>query len=166
MNKKIIVILMAIVIIISGLFFFLTRKKPETSLPIPTQTIELPTSTLFQLPGKETRTRAINNALKNSQVRDEFGNPLLVESVYVQQYQLIENDEYEVVYQKNYDRFLITILKKPFSEIRQKAEATFINLVGIKKEYLCSLNLNVDIITPYWIDKNYAYKEYPLSFCE
>jgi len=167
MNKKNIIILIVIVIIISGLFFFLTRKKPEIQPPSLTYNIiEQSTSTLFQLSGEGTRIRAINNALKNSQVRDKFNNPLLVESVYVQQYQLIENDEFEIVYQAKSDRFLITILQKPFPDIRQKAEEAFINLVGIKKEYLCSLNLDVDIMTPYWIDKNYAYQEYKLSFCE
>lgn len=77
---------------------------------------------------------------------------------------MTENDDYRIMYFPQREYFLISIYSSPFQEIKNSAEESFIQILGIKQEDLCKLN--VSITTPEFANPDEAGINYQLSFCE
>jgi len=167
MNKKLILIIIFSFLLLFGAFLYIFRKKTPQPTPstLHQQITPNPIQNISSLENKKTISDlAKQNAIKNSTVRDDLSNPVLLDKEYIKQYQLVENEEYEIMYQEKYDRYLITIHQKPFLELRKKAENEFVILIGLPKKDLCQLD--VSTVIPYWIDEQYGHQNYRLSFCE
>ncbi len=76
---------------------------------------------------------------------------------------LVENSDYIISYVYEFDEFLITILASPFPELQKQAQAKLISLLDIGEQEAC--RLKASLTTPYFANREYSGKSYPLSFC-
>lgn len=97
--------------------------------------------------------QAKKNALSNPVETNSRGGALIV-----------NRPTYQIVYQKDFDRFLISVTGSPFEEVRQEAEQEFLSIAKTNKSVACQLNVVVG--TPYFANPGLAGQEFPLSFCE
>lgn len=74
-----------------------------------------------------------------------------------------ETQDYQLVYIKPFNYFIVSVLGSPFEEARSKAEIAFLNSLGVSKEDACKLDVVVN--TPSFANPDFAGKDYPLSFC-
>ena len=73
--------------------------------------------------------------------------------------------EYQIVYLKKFDQFLISIKKTPFETSRKIAEQDFLNnILKTNKKLACQFN--VKVVVPNFVDPELAGQEFSLSFCE
>ena len=79
-------------------------------------------------------------------------------------YSLLKNEEYKILYEAQFNLFLISIISSPFKEIRKTAEGEFVKILGVTQADACKLN--VSITTPLYANPQEAGKNYRLSFCE
>lgn len=70
---------------------------------------------------------------------------------------------YQLVYLKQFDKFLISIVASPFEENRQSAEAALLERLEIDENAACALQ--IEITTPYDVNPAEAGQIYDLSFC-
>lgn len=79
-------------------------------------------------------------------------------------YLLAKNSEYKILYEAQFNLFLISVVSSPFEEIKKKAESEFLKLLEITPVDACSLN--VSVTTPLFANREEAGRSYKLSFCE
>lgn len=77
---------------------------------------------------------------------------------------IIDNNDYQIAYVKQYNQFLITINNKDFEATRKIAEDAFITNLKISKTDACKLK--VSISTPAFVNQDLSGQEFPLSFCK
>lgn len=106
--------------------------------------------------------RAIQHIIDNSNRRYERGVSVVADQD-TKEYQLINTNEYSIVYQKKFDLFIIEITGTPFEETRQKAEQDFLALTESTPQTVC--RLKVKIGTPLHVNPELAGQIFPLSFC-
>lgn len=70
---------------------------------------------------------------------------------------------YQIVYYRQDGSFLIHVLAMPFEASRQKAEAEFLEILGVSRADACRLEVTVG--TSRDVDENRAGRMYGLSFC-
>lgn len=104
---------------------------------------------------------AKDRALQYTQ-QDELGKPM-ISTDQTQSYLLIQDEQYQIVYQKTYDTFLISINASPFETVRKRAEEKFVGIIGGDKETACQLS--VRIVTPAFANPDLAGIQFPLGFC-
>ncbi len=95
-------------------------------------------------------------------LKDKQGN-LLVSADTLKQHLLVNESEYQIIYQERGDIFIISLNATPFNDIRDKAEKRFLALTQASPTVVCKLN--VKIVTPQWANPNFSYQTFPLSFC-
>lgn len=96
---------------------------------------------------------AKNNALSEIIETNNQGDSLIV-----------NKSSYQIIYHKNLDQFMISILKSPFEDIRQIAEQEFLQITQADVATVCKLDAVVT--TPYFANPDLAGKIFPLSFCQ
>lgn len=106
--------------------------------------------------------KAKENALEQV-LLDERGNPMISQDKF-EQYLLVEDPQYQIIYQKSNDTFIISINNSPFEEIRKEAEENFLSLIKTDKSIACQFK--VRITTPAFANPELAGKNFPLSFCK
>ena len=155
MNK---IFLLLFILLIAGafvtlalLFYIRSTAKPTTQTP---PTIPVPTRVFPELPK--------NNTIESSGV--EINNPFLSPKDLTTRGDVLfeKNPNFEIMYLKSFDEFLITILSEPFEENRIQAEAIFLARLGVTKEDACKLRVT---ISPPKKDGELS-RTYRLSFCE
>ncbi len=107
---------------------------------------------------EEAKENALGQVLK-----DEQGNPMISQDKF-QQYLLVRGPEYQIIYQKSNDTFIISINDSPFEIVRKGAEEKFLSLIDASKDIACQLK--VKIVTPAFANPELAGKNFPLSFCK
>lgn len=76
---------------------------------------------------------------------------------------LFTSETYDIVYYPTKNKYHISIIGFPFSDVRLKAEQRLLEITKVGPETACQLD--VLITTPYFANPNEAGKEYDLSFC-
>lgn len=97
--------------------------------------------------------KAKKNALSEVVETNKQGNKLV-----------INESGYQILYLKEFDQFLISILQSPFETIRQEAEKEFLRITQAEKDTACQLD--VVITTPRFANPDLAGQTFYLSFCE
>jgi len=77
---------------------------------------------------------------------------------------LTNKSDYQIIYFKKNDEFLISILKSPFEQLRKTAEKEFFEMTESDKAIICQLN--VVITTPLFANPELAGQIFRLSFCQ
>jgi len=77
---------------------------------------------------------------------------------------IINQPGYQILYLKEFGQFLISILKSPFEEMRQKAEQKFLEITQANENTACQLN--TIITTPFFANPDLAGQTFYLSFCQ
>ena len=95
----------------------------------------------------------VNNFFPKATKVNEYGD-----------YYLVKKDGYNILYEFQFNQFLISILDSPFRELKKTAENDLISVLGINKQDACKLN--VVISTPLFANSEEAGKNYKMSFCE
>lgn len=150
--KKIFLFLLVIIISLVLLFLISLRLTRKPNIP----GVEFfPTPTPVPITTKKITISGIkmNNFLSSPIKTNDHGDALFVKT-----------KGYQLVYLRQYNKFLITILSSPFEENRKKGEENFLKKLGITKEEACKLNASIS--TPYFVNPQYSGIKYPLSFCE
>jgi len=135
--KKIFMLIVLIPIfatIIIGIIGMLSLKKNESKL----SKVEI----------------AKNNALSRVLKEDKENNTFI----------LANKPDYQIIYFKKNDEFLISILKSPFEQLRKTAEEEFFEMTESDKTTICQLN--VVITTPLFANPELAGQIFHLSFCQ
>lgn len=132
-----------------ALMFVRASRQQITTTPSPTSIqptiLPIPTSKTIESHGV-----TINNPFTNAKAYTVQGDALSVKT-----------EAYEIVYLKNFDEFIITILNEPFEANRKIAEEDLLKRLGITQSQACSLKVSVsppakqDELSP----------RYGLSFC-
>jgi len=107
---------------------------------------------------QEAKAQVINQVLRNEQ-----GQPIISQDVF-QQYLLVNQENYQIIYQKLDDTFMISINSSPFEDVRKEAEKHLLKLLQTKPEIACQLR--VKIITPAFANPELAGQVFNLSFCK
>ncbi len=134
--------------------FFLSQSKnkpapvPPLLTPIPTPSLTLPAGGKINISGV-----LVNNFFLSAKETTNRGDILIK-----------DQGLYQFVYFSPENKFLISILSSPFSEVRSEAEGDFLKFLGVSQPDAC--RLGVDITTPYFANPDYAGTIYRLSFCE
>lgn len=156
--RKILFILTStiVVIIVFIVFAIFTNNKasrkdttgPETT-PSPSKEIPIPTGDKIIISDHE-----VNNFYKSANRIDKQNNVYMAD----------EPDSYQILYEEQFNQFLISILGSPFEQVRQEAERRLISDLGISEDEACQFN--VVITTPSFANPDFSGKPYGLSFCE
>ncbi len=143
-NKKFIYIGGALILALFAMsLYFAFRKKPETQVqPPPGPTVSIPTQ---------------NGSVI---VSDPAQNP--VEQV-GDAAAIAETGQYDIVYYKSEQSFVITLLSQPLQAARDAAEDAFLAKLNIGKGDACKLN--VSLAVPLSVDSANAGQNFGLSFC-
>ena len=120
----------------------------EPQVVLPTVVLSIPPTDKVIISGV-----TVNNFFKTAQKINTYGDVLITDT-----------GEYQIVYQVKFNTFLLSILEKPFSRVKIKAESEFVKVLGIKTSDAC--RLFVSITTPAFANPDEAGKEYGLSFCK
>ena len=97
--------------------------------------------------------KAKENALSTSIQTNSVGDVLIT-----------KKPDYQIIYIKKFDQFLISVTKSPFEKSRERAEKTFLEMAQTDEDTACQLK--VAITTPYYANPDLVGKSFPLSFCE
>jgi len=132
----IIIILIIVLLILLGAFLYLrlNKNQPQENK---------------QSDVEKAKTNALSKAVKTSTEGDML---------------LVNNSDYQIVYLKESDQFLLSINKTPFEQIRGDAEEEFRKITRADKETVCKLNVTVS--TPSFANPSLGGKVFPLSFCK
>lgn len=76
---------------------------------------------------------------------------------------MTQSEGYQLIYLKQFSKFLISVTASPFEENRQQAEAALLSRLEIDEATACTLQ--VEITTIYDINPNEAGQIFSLSFC-
>jgi len=77
---------------------------------------------------------------------------------------MADNENYQIMYFKFSDEFLVTILGSPFESFQKMAERDLISQLKIDENTAC--RLKVSVTTPSFANPDEAGRTYGLSFCE
>lgn len=75
-----------------------------------------------------------------------------------------DNNDLQFVYYSRGDYFLLSINNSPFEETRKKSEKELLDILKINESEACKLKIR--IITPQWVNPDFADQDYPFSFCQ
>lgn len=161
--KKILlgIIIAGFVLVVVILLIIKSRSKLEPTPPfIPTPSVTrvkptTPISVLPSIPKGETITiegLPVKNFYKNALTINKEGYALIART-----------SKYQIVYQPEGNRFLISILDSPVEKVQNEAEKEFLTKLGISEQDACWLGVFVSI--DYRVDPNEGGKVYNLSFC-
>jgi hypothetical protein len=114
------------------------------TLPVPT----IPLSDTFVVSGV-----TVKNFYKNDSERNSSNDV-----------SVFENEDYSITYVASFEQFIMTLWSPDFLRIRPRAEAKFLELVGVDRESACRLNVEESI--PIKVESEYAGGSYNLSFCK
>lgn len=106
--------------------------------------------------------KAKENAIKQV-LQDEKGNPMISQDKF-QQYLLIKDSRYQIIYQKLNDTFIISVNDSPFENVRRMAEEKFLSLIDAPENIACQLK--VKIVTPRLANPEFSNQVFSLSFCQ
>lgn len=155
--------------IIFGLIFFLVflicyliylllpLQKQEREIipgvsPVPTY-LPSPTLPVYKMPDKIT----INNITVNNFYKEAV--KILPNGDVV----IADNGKYQMVYFKKGEYFMISVVNSPFEVVREEAEREFLDILGVDKQSVCQLPVNIS--TPQFANPDFAGETYSLSFC-
>lgn len=93
------------------------------------------------------------NLPKNAKVISQTGDVIIFDS-----------EAYRIMYHDSDKEYALYIFKSPFNAVKAEAEEKFLELLNIKKDEACELD--VIIKTTKVSNPNEAGKNYSLSFCE
>lgn len=156
---KIILIVTGVLLIIIVGYLLITRPKSQ---PTPIETgsgSESPGFTIppegapkMTVPGKEGQSFETNNVYDNP-AAILSGNGVLFK----------ENNDFEMAFYPEGDAFIISIKNSDLNPAREKAEADFLQTLGITKDQACQLNVSLG--TTFDVNPKNSGREFGLSFC-
>ena len=142
-------LLTTLVIII---FIFIPRPPTQntaTISPFPSTSPAIPRSSKLNISNIE-----VDNFYPDAERIDNQKNVYIVD----------DRNRYQIIYEEQFDQFLISILTAPFEELRVEAEQKLIKELGITEADACFLNIVVT--TPAFANPDFSGKPYRPSFCE
>lgn len=119
-------------------------KQPTVSFQVSPTILSVPTIMISQVP--------VNDFFKTGKTVNKNGDVLIT-----------DNDQFQILYLKPFNQFLISILSPSYEEARIKAERQFLLSLGISMDEACRLNVRLN--TPQFVNPELAGRDYPLSFC-
>lgn len=102
--------------------------------------------------------------LEETEVAKESALSMVIETNQRGDVLMVQKPEYQIVYLKEFDQFMISITQIPFEEIRQKAEQEFLQITKANEIVACQLN--VVVTSPHFANPGLAGQRLPLSFCQ
>lgn len=159
-TKKIFLIVAIILIIAAIVLFFFFKKTKTVSTPAPNLNNQLPIGT-FKMPSLSDPVMTINTpggAVATNNVYKNSLYPLSENGVAFN-----DNSDYYAAFYPQDQGFLIVLQNPDIKTARTKAEAEFIQTLGITKEQACLLKVSITV--PAGISEQYSGKVYGLSFC-
>lgn len=160
--RKFLVIAIVSFLVLAGiiilLFFSTVRKGEERISPfppeIPSPAIILPAVIITIYPADRVIISGVTvkNFFKTAEEITSYGDVVIV-----------NKPEYRILYQANFNQFLVNILSSPFEGVKAQAEKEFLRILDVTAPQACSLN--VILATPRFANPDEAGKEYGLSFC-
>ena len=169
--RKFLVIAIVSFLILAGiiilLFFSTVRKDEERTSPLqptitqyhiprePSPAITLPTVIITIYPADRVIISGVTvkNFFKTAEEITSYGDVVIV-----------DKPEYRILYQANFNQFLVNILSSPFEGVKAQAEKEFLRILDVTAPQSCSLN--VVLATPRFANPQEAGREYTLSFCQ
>lgn len=153
------------ILIILSFVYFESKRHPENydqvTLPKEEDNNEknyanLPIEEISQKPKLEIQTKEgsveINNVYKK-----------IVEKLSQNGVSFADNDDYYIAFYPKDNGFLITINNPDVVSAAKKAEAGFLNDLGISKDDACKLKVSITV--PAGVNEKYSGKIYGFSFC-
>lgn len=158
--KKIFLIVAIFLIIAAIVSFFFFKKTQTVSTPAPSSNNQLPIGT-FKMPSSSDPTMTINTSGGTITTNNVYKNSLYPLSKNGVAFH--DNSDYYAAFYPEDQGFLIVLQNSDIKLVRNKAEAEFIQTLGITKEQACLLKVSITI--PADISEQYSGKVYGLSFC-
>ena len=184
-NIKIAIIICIIALLLVAVYFFIALRsnpqqpptQPQTpaqpQLPVgpqlPTQPTtpaqtqlpsSLPTSS-FVIPQKDANKMTLDTPQGKLEVNNVYKNPAA--NLANNAVAIADNKDYALDFYPQDESFAISIQSSDLQPARDKAEADFLQVLGITKEQACSLKVTLAI--PYDVSHTASGKNYGLSFC-
>jgi len=119
-------------------------SQPTVSFQTSPTILQVPTIMISQVP--------VNDFFQTGKTVNKNGDVLIT-----------DNNQFQILYLKPFNQFLISILSPSFEEARIKAERQFLLSLNISMEEACRLNVRLN--TPQFVNPDLAGRDYPLSFC-
>lgn len=169
--RKFLVISIVSFLVLAGiiilLFFSTVKKGKEGISPFP------PTITQYYIPGEPSPAITLPTVVITIYPADR----VIISGVTVKNFfktaeeitpygdvVIVNKPEYRILYQANFNQFLVNILSSPFEGVKAQAEKEFLRILDVTALQACSLN--VIIATPRFANPDEAGREYGLSFCK
>lgn len=161
-NKIFIITAMVVVLLLVVLILIRKNVKPKpvvTPTPTPSRYVTpfitsrvtpsmIPTAETITLKGV-----AMKNFYKDAVQVNAKGDALLVST-----------SQYQLVYQQEGERFMISVNDSPYEKVQEEAEQTLLTHLGITADDACWLGVFVS--SPYFANPDEAGKVYNPRFCE
>lgn len=149
-------VILSILVFLTLVILIIIRFSGEKIEPVPVQsptptavpTITLPRGETIEISQIPIRNPYISPAQINTE-----GDSLMT-----------RDPGYDLVYLRETNQFIITIMLSPFETYRQIAEKALLERLNINEQEACSLDVNIG--TPQSVNPNEAGRNYKLSFCE
>lgn len=159
-TKKIFLIAAIILIITAIISFFFFKKTQPAPTPAPSSNNQLPIGA-FKMPSPSDLVMTINTPGGTVTTNNVYKNSLYPLSKNGVAFH--DNSDYYAAFYPEDQGFLIVLQNPDIKLARNKAEAEFIQTLGITKEQACLLKVSITI--PADISEQYSGKVYGLSFC-
>ena len=166
-NIKIaLIVFLAIILMVAAYFFIAFRSNPQTpptqpQTPPQTQLPNPPSVSNFVVPPKDADKMTLDTTSGKIEVNNLYKNP--VANLSGNGVALKENDNYSINFYPQDEGFIISLQNPDIQTARDKAEADFLQALGITKEQACSLKVTLGI--PYYVSPTASGQNYGLSFC-
>jgi hypothetical protein len=162
MSKKLLVIIVCVVLFFTLLFYLLSRnagnRDNQTEEIIGTnQTININ----HAVPSPDADKFSIDTQNGTVDVNNVYKNPL--DHLSFDGVSFKDNSDYFIAYYPQEQGFLIVLHNPDIGIAREKAEADFLQTLGITKEQACSLNVSLTV--PEDVNSLASGGNYGLSFC-
>jgi hypothetical protein len=168
-QKLFLIILFGITVAVVVLFWYKTLGQKDQEFEI----TKRPTATPYP---KISIYPSINNYIISPKISDNISEKMILSGIEMNNFYIspikvnrendaviFSNDSFHILYLYKYQKFQISILATPFSQIRLEAENKLLDILGIDKTMVC--RLNVEISTPYWVNPDYSDAIYKPTFC-
>lgn len=151
-------ILFSIGIAVLAGFYIVTSNKKVTEQKRLSTRVTPPQSAFATLayrrtiPLPSTVAYKVQEVIKHGEPLDTQGNK-----------DIARTNRYGIMYAPGSKSFVISILASPFEEVRNEAEAAFLQNTGLTKEEACMVNVSIGV--PHFVSPERAGQVFPLSFC-
>lgn len=166
MNKKILIVGIPGLLLLGGaVFYFLSQKNASEDISDQLNgNTSFPENGYFPLGTKDENKiiyQKIQSFIKTAKPRGAPGVYLISEYPAVSAPSSVP--DYSITYFQDGTAFVITLYRRPFAEMRMRAEQDLIQKLNISQKEACNLNVNLGTIAS--VDENLSGRNFGLSFC-